>query len=110
MDQNSAPNHSVEPHESLASSPPAKKRLGNKTILVAVGIVLFLVLGGLLVFVNIYYSSQESANTATTQTTVTPKPTIPLTTEYTNPFDEKAQYENPFSSSESYKNPFDVSQ
>lgn len=38
--------------------------------------------------------------------TLTPSPTIPIETQYENPFDKNAQYENPFSES-GYENPFE---
>ncbi len=107
MDQGLTSRPSNQQHGPSEHPTPKKKWFGNKTLLVTVGIILLFVIGGFLVFLNVSNRSQKSPATAA-QTTITPEPAIPLKTEYTNPFDEKAKYQNPFSASEEYQNPFDT--
>ncbi|MBI4080535.1 MAG: hypothetical protein HY430_02075 [Candidatus Levybacteria bacterium] len=89
---------------------PEKKK--NMYILIGIGIFAFFLLSvGAFVFVQSTSKKQaQSTQQVVTQPSLTPTPTVPLKTEYSNPFDEKSQYENPFDSGETYKNPFDTSQ
>lgn len=71
------------------------------------GGVFLLILMGMLAFIFLSGSQQPpSTPSVAVKPSITPTPTIVLTTKYANPFDEKESYENPFSESSSYTNPF----
>lgn len=96
--------------EPAPTQPPQKSP--PKTLFIVIGGVVFLLLlsiGSVLLIQNTSVLKPTIAPTFT-PAPATPTPTIPIKTEYSNPFDEKSSYENPFEASDDYQNPFDTGQ
>lgn len=94
-------------HETLTASHPTKKRKNFFFIGIIVCILILLSIGAYILLRSLPVPSEDASTQI--RSSLTPTPTVPLKTEYSNPFNEKSQYENPFNSEETYKNPFDTS-
>lgn len=100
MDQQNPEVNKTEQHIESKVTP---KKTKNKLIIICAAIIILIVLAGILFAVSNKNLQQPLPIVSISPTSV------PLKTEYSNPFDEKSNYENPFAEEE-YQNPFDLSE
>jgi flagellar basal body-associated protein FliL len=103
MDQQA---NSTIPSEEVVVQQPQKESTRFSLLIILGLISLIVLLGAGAWFVLQTKSSKQAASAIPSPTAMqTPIPTVPMETEYTNPFDSKEQYTNPF---DTYQNPFEA--